>query len=153
MGFMRKAAIISTGGVARAAIKPNSKKERTANAAEKALKLQKAEAKRARSAERLASLQQAKAARSGRTAAPVEVSPDHVCEMCGKRGHDRSFHVPGAYRPSTAASKPAAPQAAPSAAKPVDSIEQLRQLGNLRDAGVLTDEEFAAKKAEILGRI
>jgi uncharacterized membrane protein YeaQ/YmgE (transglycosylase-associated protein family) len=30
--------------------------------------------------------------------------------------------------------------------------EQLRKLGELRDAGVLTDEEFEAKKAQLLGR-
>lgn len=32
-------------------------------------------------------------------------------------------------------------------------IEAIRQLGELRDAGLLTDEEFAAKKAELLSRI
>lgn len=30
-------------------------------------------------------------------------------------------------------------------------IQQLQQLGQLRDQGILTDEEFAAKKAQILG--
>jgi Short C-terminal domain len=35
----------------------------------------------------------------------------------------------------------------------VDPMEQLRQLRALRDAGVLTEEEFAAKKAEILSRV
>lgn len=34
-----------------------------------------------------------------------------------------------------------------------DYIDQLTRLGQLRDAGVLTEEEFQAKKAEILGRI
>jgi hypothetical protein len=34
-----------------------------------------------------------------------------------------------------------------------DPIERLRQLSELRDAGIVTDEEFEAKKAEILGRI
>lgn len=34
-----------------------------------------------------------------------------------------------------------------------DPIEQLRQLGELRDAGILTEEEFATKKAEILSRM
>jgi hypothetical protein len=29
----------------------------------------------------------------------------------------------------------------------------LRQLGELRDAGILTEDEFSAKKAEILSRI
>lgn len=32
-------------------------------------------------------------------------------------------------------------------------LDQLKQLGELRDAGVLSEEEFAAKKAEILGRM
>jgi len=34
----------------------------------------------------------------------------------------------------------------------VDPIQQSKQLGELRDAGVLSDEEFAAKKADILSR-
>jgi hypothetical protein len=36
---------------------------------------------------------------------------------------------------------------------PADPIEQLKELAGLRDAGVLTAEEFDAKKAELLGRI
>lgn len=36
---------------------------------------------------------------------------------------------------------------------PVDVAAQLQQLGSLRDAGILTEEEFAAKKAELLSRI
>ena len=32
-----------------------------------------------------------------------------------------------------------------------DSIEQLKQLGELRDQGILTQEEFDAKKKQILG--
>jgi hypothetical protein len=35
----------------------------------------------------------------------------------------------------------------------VDYVAQLEKLGQLRDAGVLTDEEFQAKKADILRRI
>jgi hypothetical protein len=38
--------------------------------------------------------------------------------------------------------EPAAPQA--------DMLTQLQQLGELRDSGVLTEEEFAAQKAKIL---
>ena len=34
-----------------------------------------------------------------------------------------------------------------------DVFEQLRRLGELRDAGIVTDEEFAAKKTELLGRL
>jgi hypothetical protein len=34
-----------------------------------------------------------------------------------------------------------------------DHVTQLQQLAQLRDAGILTDEEFASKKQEILSRI
>lgn len=53
---------------------------------------------------------------------------------------------------------PAAPQATPPqqpaapAAPAVDpTIAQLQQLAALRDQGILTEDEFAAKKAQILG--
>jgi hypothetical protein len=40
---------------------------------------------------------------------------------------------------------------APMAAEPApDPLEQLKQLGELRTAGVLTDAEFEAQKAKIL---
>lgn len=45
--------------------------------------------------------------------------------------------------------QPAQPVAAASSG--TDVITQLQQLGELRDAGVLTEEEFAAQKARILG--
>lgn len=39
-----------------------------------------------------------------------------------------------------------------SAAAPVDdTTAQLQQLAELRDQGILTDEEFAAKKKQVLG--
>ena len=41
-------------------------------------------------------------------------------------------------------------QAAP-AAPAADPVQQLKELGELRDNGVLTEEEFAAQKAKILG--
>lgn len=44
-----------------------------------------------------------------------------------------------------------APAAAPPAAAEVDPIERLKQLGQLRDQGILTEEEFAAQKAKLLG--
>jgi hypothetical protein len=36
---------------------------------------------------------------------------------------------------------------------PADPIEQLQKLGQLRDAGILTEEEFLAKKSDILSRM
>jgi Short C-terminal domain len=41
------------------------------------------------------------------------------------------------------------PAAAPAAADP---IEQLKELAALHNQGILTDEEFAAQKAKILGQ-
>jgi len=48
-------------------------------------------------------------------------------------------------QPTYAAPPP--PAAAPAAADP---IEQLKQLAELKQQGILTDEEFAAQKAKVL---
>ena len=52
------------------------------------------------------------------------------------------------------AAEPAAPEAAAPEAAPqaIDSeqIELLKQLAGLKDQGILTEEEFASKKAQIL---
>jgi hypothetical protein len=53
---------------------------------------------------------------------------------------------PYAAPPQAAAPPPAAPREDTS-----DRIAALRQLGELRDQGVLTDAEFEAEKARILG--
>ena len=47
------------------------------------------------------------------------------------------------------AAAPAA--AAPAAPSENDTITQLEKLGKLRDQGILTDDEFTAEKAKILG--
>ncbi len=53
--------------------------------------------------------------------------------------------------------QPAQPQPAmpppPPAAEESDPIELLTDLGRLHESGVLTDEEFAAQKARILGQM
>ena len=54
---------------------------------------------------------------------------------------------PAYAEPQPAYEAALAPQAAPAA----DTIQQLKDLAALRDQGVLTDEEFAAQKARILG--
>lgn len=50
---------------------------------------------------------------------------------------------------------PAPPAAAPepqaSAGLSVDAMDQLKKLAELHASGILTDEEFAAQKARILG--
>jgi hypothetical protein len=74
--------------------------------------------------------------------------------------------IPGTYHKLPSCSAPATtedqsayaqPQyaeqqyAAPAPAPSPDPFEQLTKLGQLRDSGVLTEEEFAASKAKILG--
>lgn len=46
---------------------------------------------------------------------------------------------------------PPPPPAAAPAGGSDDMFEQLKQLGALKDQGILTEEEFAAQKAKILG--
>jgi hypothetical protein len=52
------------------------------------------------------------------------------------------------YAQQQAAAPPPAPAAAPQG---TDTIEQLKQLGELHAQGILTDEEFAVQKAKLLG--
>jgi hypothetical protein len=53
--------------------------------------------------------------------------------------------------PAPAAAPPPAPAPVAAAAPTQDSIEQLKQLAELKDQGILTDAEFAVQKAKILG--
>lgn len=46
----------------------------------------------------------------------------------------------------------AAPAAQPSSSAADDQIAQLEKLGQLKDQGILTQEEFDAKKKQILGQ-
>ena len=52
-----------------------------------------------------------------------------------------------------AAQAPPPEQAPPPAAAPAgdSTIDQLKELGELKSQGILTEEEFAAQKARILG--
>jgi Short C-terminal domain len=55
-----------------------------------------------------------------------------------------------AQQEAAAYPEPAYQEPAPAAPAP-DPIAQLRELGELHAQGVLTDEEFAAQKARLLG--
>ena len=46
---------------------------------------------------------------------------------------------------------PAVPQDAPPATGSGDLMDQLERLGNLKTSGLLSDEEFSAAKAQLLG--
>jgi hypothetical protein len=61
----------------------------------------------------------------------------------GLLGEDDLQEAAAALEPAYAAPAPAAPQA--------DMIQQLKDLAALHEQGVLTDEEFQAQKARVLG--
>jgi hypothetical protein len=85
-------------------------------------------------------------------AIPVLYDPDD---------HDAVIYDPSEPRgkataqndPNTPVAAPAQPTSATSApaANPLDRLHRLKELAELRDSGALTDEEFAAEKAKILG--
>lgn len=74
-----------------------------------------------------------------------------------RRGRRRGLVV-GAAVGSAAAKRnnknqpePAVAEPAPVASGGDDQIAQLKQLADLKDQGILTEEEFSAKKKQILG--
>lgn len=83
-----------------------------------------------------------------RTKKTIERQSQYIHQMTPPGMTPPGMAPPGAYGAPPVPQPPAAP---PPVAPPVDMVEQLRKLGELRDAGILTDEEFAAQKARILG--
>jgi hypothetical protein len=78
------------------------------------------------------------------TTAVVAGTAAHMGAKSAQRsGAADQDQVPPAPAP---ADEPAAPEAAESA-----QIQELKQLAALKDQGILTEEEFSAKKAQILG--
>ena len=73
-----------------------------------------------------------------------------VSNRVSRRQADR-WADQGGGAPAYMAETSAAPPPAPAPAAGPDPIEQLKELGQLHAQGVLTDEEFAAQKAKILG--
>ncbi len=71
-----------------------------------------------------------------------------VAYMGAKAGTNKAMQQGGAApQPEPAP----APAPAPVSDAATDRIAQLTQLASLHDSGALTDEEFAAEKAKILG--
>lgn len=59
---------------------------------------------------------------------------------------------PGPGR-SAQTTDPVAPARPGGGAGQIDPVEQIRRLAELRDQGLLSEEEFQAKRTELLGRI
>lgn len=70
-----------------------------------------------------------------------------------QQNRDQQAYEAQAYEQMQAAPPPQAPAPQPPASAGISSnaIAELKQLGELHEQGVLTDEEFAAAKAKILG--
>ena len=80
---------------------------------------------------------------NGRGGVVDEFRLDEVVRVVGQ------IAVPAPLQPAQSQ-----PRSGPAALAPSpDVLEQLRKLGELRKAGVLTDAELEAKKAELLDRI
>ena len=63
----------------------------------------------------------------------------------------RDNKLAGEGEESDPAAEPTDPAPAASGGVTADTTERLKQLGQLHEQGVLTDEEFATEKAKVLG--
>jgi len=86
---------------------------------------------------------------------PEELEDDELEQAMAELGIEDQTATAEELAQAGGEAAPASPAAAPQGAAPAggssDYIAQLEKLASLRDAGVLTDEEFNAKKAQILG--
>ncbi len=87
---------------------------------------------------------------------PEELEDDEIAKAMNELGIEQQKVTDADVEEGSAAPEATAAPAAPAApTAPAggssDYLEELQKLASLRDAGILTDEEFSAKKAQILG--
>jgi len=87
-------------------------------------------------------------ARTAMIAGTATAVSNRVSRRQTERWQAQEAQQPEAQAPPVQAAPPA--PAAPAAGEQ-STIEQLKELAALKDQGVLTEEEFAAQKAKILG--
>ncbi len=89
----------------------------------------------------------------GRTVARTAVIAGTATAVSGRVARRQEARYAEAQQAEQMSAPPPAPapQAPPAAGPTPDAIEQLKQLAQLKDQGILTDEEFASQKARILG--
>jgi hypothetical protein len=85
------------------------------------------------------------------TAARTAVVVGTASAVSNKAASNQAAKAQAAAPPAADAAAAAAPVPDAPAALSDDVYEQLKKLGELREAGILTDAEFDAKKAQILG--
>lgn len=73
-----------------------------------------------------------------------------VSGRVARRQNNKWAQQEAAQQPQEAAPPAPAPAAAPATGES-SMIDQLKQLGELKAQGILTEEEFAAQKAKLLG--
>jgi hypothetical protein len=71
--------------------------------------------------------------------------------MRGRRGRPRLLGHTAEAEPTPPPAPPAMPAPATPSADEIELVTQLRQLSQLQQEGILTETEFAAKKAALLG--
>jgi hypothetical protein len=86
-------------------------------------------------------------ARTAVVAGTATAVSNRVSRRQASRWQQQGYYDEPEPQPQPQQYAPPPPPAAPAA----DPIEQLKQLGQLHEQGILTDEEFAAQKAKILG--
>src|SRR3954454_6657773 len=91
--------------------------------------------------------------RPGATIARTAVIAGTATAVSGRVARRQQARNASEEEETQATAAPATEQVAPPPPAPQAStdVEQLQQLAALRDQGILTDEEFAAKKRQILG--
>lgn len=82
---------------------------------------------------------------SGRVAAGQHAAAQQEAQAQQQAAQQAAAQVP------VESSAPAAAGGGSSAVISDEVVEQLKKLAELRDAGILTEEEFAAKKSQLLG--
>ena len=85
--------------------------------------------------------------RTAAVAGTATAVSNRVSRRQGQRWAQQESAQYGEPEPTYAAPPPPPAPAAPAA----DPIHQLKELADLKQQGILTDEEFAAQKAKILG--
>jgi hypothetical protein len=88
--------------------------------------------------------------RIGRAVARTAVVAGTATAVSGRVAQKQADKQADKEAAQEAAAAPAAP-AAPAAEPQVDAVAEIERLGALKDKGLLSDEEFAAAKAKILG--
>ena len=88
-------------------------------------------------------------ARTAVVAGTATAVSNRVSRRQGERWQNQAEAEAYEQQQAAAAYQPP-PAPAPAAPSQEDKLDQLKQLGELKAAGVLTEEEFAAQKAKIL---